>query len=298
YLDQLLEEYVESKDDKVREEIYKKFFDRLWGSKYCLAKYKKKYQFKINKKTLNYREDLIELFNKYQIIEFDYVKSSYYNKSISSIDAIRISINNLYAIYFDKDVYYDKEYYKLLKVPKNEYYKTINNLKNGNEVNFNDIRNKIDASLKQAEIIKEKSINRKLDLKWNEYKKLINEFLKRIFNNFTPIYQYEQERGWELKVSIDGWDDDHFAVRYICKSLSGYLKDYKRSVLGFKKTDKLKSCEVCGKIIKQTSNAKKYCENCKSIKIKERHKKYNAKRKTIHRNLRKSLKNSLRSRKF
>jgi len=202
------------------------------------------------------------------------VRSSFYYKLIPPIDTIRITINNLYAIYFDKESYYDKKYYELLKVPKKKYYETISGLKNGIEINFEEIKNKIETSLKQSEIIKQKSINRKLDLSWSEYKKLINGFLRKTFDNYIPIEQYEKKHGWELNVSIDGWDDDHFTVRYFCKSLSGYLRDYKRNCLGFKKNDKLKSCDVCGKLFKVVGRNHRMCKDCSIKKQKEKNREY------------------------
>ena len=274
YLEQLLEEYQESDNKEVKEEIFKQFIERLWRSKYRLTKYKKKYQFKINEKALNYRDDLIELFKKYQDIECDFVKSSFRKVSIEPIDYIRIRINNLYAIYFDKEVYYDKEYYEFLGTAKKEYYATVDKLKKGDLVSADDIEEKIKSSLKQAEFIKNKNINRKLELKWSEYKKLINEFLRKIFDNYITIEEYESKYGWELKVSVDGWNEDHFVVRYFCKSLSGYMRDFKREMLGFRKTDKLKTCKICGRLFKVTGRNHHMCVDCKFIKEKENNKRY------------------------
>ena len=38
-------------------------------------------------------------------------------------------------------------------------------------------------------------------------------------------------------------------------------------------------CENCGKLVERTSNALKYCADCKKIMERERHRKYNQKRK-------------------
>ena len=100
------------------------------------------------------------------------VCKSYYNKKLDSIDYIRIHINNIYGYLFDEDVYYAKEYYNLLFTPKKEYFKTINLIKNNCDFDINDVKNNIENAIKKAEEIKQKSINKKIKMKWSDYKKI------------------------------------------------------------------------------------------------------------------------------
>lgn len=258
FLSQLLEEYKSSDGDM---ELHEEFIDRLWKSKCGFKKNKKYYTYVVNENMLGNRVDLIELFNEYSSIEYTVCKS-FYKKGLESVDYIRVHINNMFGLMFDKDVYYDKQYYKCLIIPKREYLSAIKRLKNGEDVDCESVRKVIGDSLTEAENIKQKSINGKGILKWTQYKKLINEKLKLIFNNFIPIHDYEELHGWEMKVNVDGWSEDNYAIRYFNKSLSGYMKDYRREKLGFKKRDRLIKCESCGIFVKLKGNNHRMCDRC------------------------------------
>jgi hypothetical protein len=159
-----------------------------------------------------------------------------------------------------KDYYLPKEYYKLLNTPSSEYYKAIKDTKNGVNVSYNDIKQRIEDSLLKAEELKIEGNNKKIDLKWSDYKKIINAYIERIFNNYIPTYEYEEKHGWELRVSYDGWDEDNYAVKYFCKSLTGYMMNYIRD--NKPKEIKKKHCTECGIEIFSKSNRKKYCDKC------------------------------------
>jgi hypothetical protein len=269
FLNQLLEEYQESDNAKDKDELFKQFTDRLWKSKYVFKKYKKYYTHEVNESLLGDNQELISIFNQYNSVEYTVCKS-FYKKRLEFIDYIRIHINNMYGINFDSDVYYSREYYKLILTPKKEYFRVIKEIKNGITVDADIIKNNIDKDVRESEIIKTKSINRKSSMKFSEYKKLINTYLIKLFENYIPVEDYEKKNGWEVKVNVDGWSEDNYVVSYFCKSLTGYMKDYRRELSGFKKRDKLKHCQVCGALILDSKNVKKYCNDCANNKEKIR----------------------------
>ncbi|KAA9007371.1 hypothetical protein F4V43_02470 [Paenibacillus spiritus] len=261
FLNQLLEEYKETDDEKEKLQLFKEFTDRLWKSKYSFKKYKKYHTFNVSETALLHRQELIELFNKYNEIEYTVCKS-FYNKRLDSIDYIRVHLNNTYGYLVDKDVYFNKEYYRLLITPKREYFKVIKALSNGEVVDCEEVEKNIVSALSEAEIVKMKSINKKISLTFSAYKKLINSYLERIFNNYKPVHEYEQEHGWEMRIVVDGWSEDNYIIKYFCRSLTGYMRDYARDQRGFKKKDKIISCEKCGSLIKKNRNVHKYCSPC------------------------------------
>ncbi|MNK90433.1 hypothetical protein D3C87_1104850 [compost metagenome] len=165
----------------------------------------------------------------------------------------------------DKDVYYSKEYYKLLIAPKREYFRVIKALKNGEIINCEEIGSTIVSALSEAETVKMKSINKKISLTFPAYKKLINTYLERIFTNYKPVHEYEEEHGWEMRVIVDGWSEDNYIIKYFSRSLTGYMRDYAREYRGFKKTDKIVSCQACGLLIRKNRNIHKYCSSCAKI---------------------------------
>lgn len=268
-LSELLEEYKESSDDR-KLELVKEFTNMLWKSKYVFKTYKKYYTYRINESALNNRSDLIELFNKYKTVEFIFCKS-YYKKGLESIDYIRVHVNNMFGFLVNKEVYLSKDYYQLLLTPKDEYYLTIEKLKNGEDVDCNEIEERIILALKEAEQVKEKSLEKKLDIKWKDYKKLINTYIERLFNNYMPQYEYEEKHGWQMQINIDGWNEDNYVIRYFSKSLTGYLRNYVKA--SRPKEIKEKKCAVCNIDIENTVNNKKYCESCaKTIQQKQKNK--------------------------
>ena len=285
FLNEILDEYRDS-DEVRKKEILNNFLELLWKSKCKYKKYRKYSTYKVNEKALNYREDLINLFNKFNKLEYTVCKSYYKNK-LDSIDYIRIHINNIYGYLFDKDVYYAKEYYTLLFTPKKEYFKIINLIKENSDFNFNEIKNTIENAIKKAEEIKQKSINKKIKMKWSDYKKLVNSFIERIFNNYISVEEYEKKYGWDLRINVDGWSEDNYIIKYFCKSLTGYFRNYIRKFRGFKYNDKIIHCIQCGIPIKQTSNRRKYCSSCRKERDAELNKQrckryYNKKKQFSH----------------
>lgn len=74
--------------------------------------------------------------------------------------------------------------------------------------------------------------------------------------------EYEKEHGWDFKISVDGWSEDNYIVKYFCKSLTGYMKNYINKINGISRYKKYIECEVCGVLTEIKSNRTKYCRGC------------------------------------
>jgi hypothetical protein len=170
----------------------------------------------------------------------------------------------MYGLLVDKDVYLPKEYYQLLLTPKREYYNTIELIKNGKNVSCEEINNKIQFSLMEAEQIKNEAQNKKINMKWYDYKNLISAYIERIFNNYIPVHEYEEKHGWEMKVNVDGWSENNYLIKYFCKSLTGYMRNYIKSL-----NKEEKKCKNCGTKINPSSNRQKYCDVCRIEVVKK-----------------------------
>lgn len=272
FLSQMLEEYKESNN---KQEILDDFLELLWKSKIKYKKYKKYYTYKINNNLLDNRDDLLQLFGQYQSIEYTVCKSKYDKKNMKPIDYIRLHINNMYGYLFDDTVYYNSQYYKLLLTPKKEYFRLIKLYKeNGsiNEIIWVDIKNNIENAFKQAEIIKIESINKKYKIKWSDYQKLISSYITRLFENYISVEDYEKKNGWDNRVTIDGWSEDNYVIKYFCRSLTGYMRNYIRDIKP--KEIKIKECMNCGCKIIDTVHNKKYCVDCAKTIKNQQNKKY------------------------
>lgn len=266
FLSQILDEYKISNN---KQEIIDKFINRLWDSEYGFKKYKKQYKYEVFNELLDNRQDLIELFNKYNVVEYTVCRSFYKKKLLQPIDYIRIRINNMYGFLFDKDVYYNKKYYNLLLTPKKEYFRLVNIKKEiGNIecVKYNEVINNINNAFDEAELIKQESINKKYNVNFINYKKLINTYIERIFNNYKSIEEYEKDHEWKLKITVDGWSEDNYVVKYFIKSLTGYMRNYIRDINN--NPNKYKECHICKILFFPTNNKSKYCPTCaKEIKM-------------------------------
>lgn len=259
FLNQMLEEYKISIN---KHDIINKFTNRLWNSEYVFKKYKKQYKYEVFNELLDNRQDLIDLFNKYSVVEYT-VCRSFYKKKLESIDYIRVRLNNMFGFLFDKDVYYSKKYYNLLLTPKKEYFRLVNIKKevgNIDEVKYEEVYNNIENALIKAELIKQDSINKKYNVSFNNYKKLINTYIERIFNNYKSIEEYEKDHVWELNIKVDGWSEDNYVIKYFCKSLTGYLRNYIADITN--NSQKYKECSKCNTLFAFTNNKSKYCSIC------------------------------------
>lgn len=115
-------------------------------------------------------------------------------------------------------------------------------------------------------------------MEWTEYKKLISEYIERIFQNYIPSHEYEKKHGWEVRVNTDSWSEDNYIVKYFCKSLTGYMRNYVRDQKP--KKDIEKNCVGCSKRIVANSNRQKYCNSCwKTIRNEQVRKNMNKMRK-------------------
>lgn len=225
-LTDIFDMYQGSSDTK-KNIIYNKLIKVLWKSKCKYIKQERHIRFMIDNGIKN--EELIELFSPYTDITYKVFKSSY-GKNVSSIDYVKIRVNNLYAYLFDTEVYYSKEYYTELFVPKNEYY---NVLKAPDKANVKEITQRINKSILNAEKLKQKNIDKKYELTWNEYKKLINKYLKNILDNYKGIDEYIAINGWVARCNSPNWDNDNYIIGYINKSLTMYLRNYIKETTKF-----------------------------------------------------------------
>lgn len=218
-----------------------------------------------------------QVFDAWSMIEYKYYKSVSKNQNWCSI--IRQKVNNIYTKYFDKEVILNKEYMDLLKKPKQLYYKWAS----GTDMTEKDVTSAIDDIMDEALTMKGRFQREKMTLSWNEYKNIIEGFLRKCFDNCKLIDEYEDKT--KLVNNFDFITEDHFYVKYINRSLSYYIRNYQKEYYGVKRghNNKYARCKQCGALIEKTGNKKMYCNECKRKNDLIRYKKYNKKRNTTNR---------------
>lgn len=271
YLFAFVEDYVESSGEEEKDKIFKEFCQCLWSSKNKRRVYKKSIHFKVQDKLLN--TELGELFNAWSKIEYTSYKSFHTHGDWCEI--IRQKINNIYTIYFDKQVITRRKYMNLLKRPKNLYFSWID----GNPMDTDYVIREINQAMSEAEQIKEQYQKEKMDLSWNEYKKLIESFLKKIFNNIQSAEEYEEEHGWYL-TPYSFITEDNLYMKYINKCLDGEIKKWQKKYYGVREHKKYRRCTNCGCLYETAKHdySSKFCPKCRRQRRLEDYKRYNKKR--------------------
>lgn len=255
FLYEIIEDYKEAENNEVKDEIFNSFCSSIWASDNKRRTYIKTIHFKVRKDLLD--TELGRVFNTWSGIEYRYYKSMTKDENWCAI--IRQKINNIYTRYFDKEVILNKEYMDLLKKPKLMYFDWLS----GTEMDADTVTDIIDDTIDKAEKLKQRFQMEKMTLSWNEYKKLIEGFLRRCFDNCKLIEEYEDKT--QIVNNYDFITEDNFYVKYINRSLDGEMRKYQKRYYGIRDHKKYSRCKRCCGIIEKTNNRVKYCKECGKI---------------------------------
>lgn len=275
YLYEIIDDYKNTNSQEEKNEIFNSFCSSLWSSKNKRRTYTKTIRFKVRDDLLD--SDIGQIFNIWS--EVNYVGYKAMTNDTDWCSLIRQKINNLYTRYFDKEIILNTDYMTLLSTPKKLYYRWIN----GERINVNELTNVIENSIYQAAELKSIYQKQKMDLSWEEYKKVIENFLQKIFNNCKPIEDYEV-KNLTNNFIYDFYNEDKSYIKYVCDSLEFYMLNYQKEYYGLNRgrNKHYKRCKECGVLIEKTNNRVMYCKDC-AIKINREKTKINMK------NIRKSI---------
>lgn len=291
YLYEIIDDYKNANSEEDKAEIFNDFCSSLWSSKNKRRVYTKTIKFKVRSDLLE--SEIGQVFNTWS--EVDYISYKAITKDTDWCSLIRQKINNLYTRYFDSEVILNKDYMDLLTTSKRLYYRWIN----GEEMNAEELTGIIENSVYNASELKSIYQKQKMNLSWGEYKKVIDGFLKRIFDNCKLIEDYEVENltnsyiNSTNKYIYDFYNEDKSYVKYICDSLEGYMLNYQKKYYGLyvpsstKQNKQYKHCKDCGSLIENTGNKKTYCKDCAAKRKKKSNSKSDKKYKNKKRENRK-----------
>ena len=278
FLYEIIEDYKETENNEVKDEIFNSFCSSIWSSDNKRRTYIKTIHFKVRRDLLD--TELGRVFDTWSGIEYRYYKSMTKDENWCAI--IRQKINNIYTRYFDKEVILNKEYMDLLKKPKLMYFDWLS----GTEMDTDTVTNIIDDAIDEAEKLKQHFQMEKMTLSWNEYKKVVEGFLRRCFDNCKLIGEYEDKT--QIVNNYDFITEDNFYVKYINRYIDREIVQYQKKYYGVRQHKKYSRCKRCGGIIEKTGNKRLYCDDCALIKKKESNRKADKKYKNKMRENRKS----------
>jgi hypothetical protein len=267
---EIIDNYKDTDLTEEKNEIFNSFCSSVWGSKNKRRVYTKTIRFKVRADLLE--SEIGQIFNTWSEVEYIGYKAMSSDTDWSNL--IRQKINNLYTRYFDEQVILKKDYMNLLKTPYNLYYRWLK----GTEFNANELTNILEDSIYKADELKSVYQKQKMKLSWSEYKKIIEEFLRRAFDNCKLIEDYENE-SLTNKYIYNFATEDNFYVSYICKSLEGEMLKWQKEYYGLQRgrNKQYKRCKECGALIEKTNNRLLYCKECKRKKQLEWSNNYNHK---------------------
>lgn len=210
-----------------------------------------------------------QIFNAWS--EVDYIGYKSMTKDVDWCSLIRQKINNLYTRYFDEDVILKKDYMDLLKMPYNLYYRWLKGL----DMNAEELIEVIEDSIYKASELKSIYQKQKMKMSWDEYKEIIEKFLKKILDNCKPIEDYEIDN-LTSKYIYELANEDNSYVSCFCNGLEGEMLKYQKKYYNVRDHKKYKRCKECGALIEKTNNRVMYCKEC-AVKINRQKTKANMK---------------------
>lgn len=267
FLYEIIEDYKEAENNEVKDEIFNSFCSSIWASDNKRRTYMKTIHFKVRKDLLN--TELGRVFDTWSGIEYRYYKSMTKDENWCAI--IRQKINNIYTRYFDKEVILNKEYMDLLKKPKLMYFDWLS----GTEMDADTVTGIIDDTIDEAKKLKQRFQMEKMTLSWNEYKKVIEGFLRRCFDNCKLIEEYEDKT--QIVNNYDFITEDNFYVKYINRYIDREIVQYQKKYYGVRQHKKYSRCKRCGGIIERKNKhdySSIYCDTCKKTRRREINRKY------------------------
>ena len=154
---------------------------------------------------------------------------------------------------------------ELLHMPKKLYFRWE---KNQNDCeNVDDLSKTLKESLAQAEELKNHYSKQKMNLTWKQFKPVVEKYIRRAFENYIPLDEYENKN--EFVLDTDLWTEDNFAIRYLCRCLQQNIKHLQKQYYGltsFNNRDKRKyrRCIDCGELfwVKNKDNQTVRCAEC------------------------------------
>ena len=269
YLYEIIDDYKNANSIEEKNEIFNSFCSSIWSNHNKRRVYNKQIKFKVRNDLL--QTEIGQIFNIWSEVDYVGYKAMSYDTDWCSL--LRQKINNIYTRYFDEEVILNKDYMNLLKTPYNLYYRWIK----GVETSADELINTIEDAVYKAAELKSVYQKQKMKLSWNEYKQIIERFLRKAFDNCKLIGDYEREN-LTNKYIYNFSTEDNFYIKYICKSLEGEMLKWQKEYYNVRDHKKYKRCKECGDLIENKHNRLQYCSDCRRKMDLKRYQKYNNKR--------------------
>ena len=253
YLYELIDDYKNTELTHEKEAIFYTFCSQIWSCANKRRVYTKTIKYSVNSELLN--TDTGKVFDTWSEIEYTGFKSTTKDTGWQSL--IRQKINNIYTIYFDKEVVIKKDYMQLLNTPKRLYYQWAGGVSMTPEY----VSSAIDDAIYNAGQLKITYQKQKMDLSWEEYMKVIEGMLKKAFNNCRMSCELESSS--DFYNIYDFISEDNLYIRYLCRYLDYEIRQWQKQYYNIRSHKQYKRCIVCQALIEVTGKNTRYCPQCR-----------------------------------
>lgn len=276
YLYEIMEDYKDAASREEKDDIFRSFCAAIWASGNKRKTYTKTIHFKVRKDLAD--TEIGRIFRQWSDLPYTYYKSKTTDDHWCSV--IRQKINNIYTRYFDREVILGETYLDCLKTPKRLYYKWAS----GTAMDASAVTDAILKAMEEARATKKRLQMEKMTLPWKDYKKIIEGFLYKCFENCRRIEEYEDKSC--ISTRFNFMLEDHFYGGYINRCLDGEIRKWQKRACGLPQNSRkgYKRCKQCGALIENTGNKKMYCSSCLAQHRLQTYRKYNQKRSATNRN--------------
>ena len=253
YFYEIIQDYKNTADQNEKEQMLQEFFKAVWSSPNKRRIYKKTIRFAV---TSNLSETAVgKVFNIWSAVEYTGYKHACINADYISL--LRQKINNIYTRLFDSRVILNKEYMKLINTPKTLYYRWLA----GEEFDAAMVTGLIDDAIHEALKVKSKYQQQKMKLSWKNYRTIVENCLRKIFETCRMLDDYED--GTLPPINTDYWNEDNFYIRYFCRSLDGHFRKYQKKYYHIRDHKNYRRCLRCGSLFELENRSHRYCPGCR-----------------------------------
>lgn len=255
YLYEIMDDYKHAELEEEKDALFQTFCSSIWkdgtSPKLCL----KEIRFTIKRNLLH--TAVGQVFQAWSKVE--YMGYQAVSEETDWCSLLRQKLNNLYTKYVDQEVILNREYLYLLHTPKRLYCQWLC----GASFTPEEVLVRIEKAMEEAKQKKLFFQKQKMELSWQEYQQLAEGFLRSLFERCKLLDSYETTS--DFYNIYDFMNEDNFYVRYFCKSLDAYMKNYTKEYYGLKRgrNKRYKRCSLCGRLIERTGPNTQYCPECR-----------------------------------
>ncbi|MEY8390203.1 hypothetical protein D3Z36_10395 [Lachnospiraceae bacterium] len=280
YMYEILEDYQFSETDEEREEIFSSFCRLIWENPNQRTIVNRPVTFRIRADLL--ATEIGRIFSAYASLPRTVCPSVTREQDFASL--IRQKVNNIYTHYFDETICRNKDYIKMLMLPKKLYFQWLSAVqKNDQSWTFSpqELSRTLEDAMTQAQLIKETCARQTMSLSWEDFQVVAESYFRKLFEHYQPLDEFQNRQ--KITVYAGDWLEDNFCIRYFCHGLEGYFRNYQKKYYGLYNVNSRRGISYercsCGNLFLQNKKRnRKLCDNCRKNARRQSYQCYNQKR--------------------